>query len=80
MLIETHRRLVLGVNHQRENSRFRPHRTRDRVDDQPAAEPLPAKSPIDGKPAGILAVADPVKPGAREALAALRALRTKGGS
>jgi Cu+-exporting ATPase len=28
---------------------------------------------IDGKPAGLLGVADPVKPGAREALAALRA-------
>jgi P-type Cu+ transporter len=28
---------------------------------------------IDGKPAGLLAVADPVKPGAREAVAALRA-------
>jgi Cu+-exporting ATPase len=27
---------------------------------------------IDGKPAGLLAVADPIKPGARDALAALR--------
>jgi Cu+-exporting ATPase len=32
---------------------------------------------IDGKPAGLLAVADPIKPNAREALAALRAQRIR---
>ena len=47
MQIETHRDLILGIDDQREDRRFRAQCPGHRIDQQRAAEPLPLKGLID---------------------------------
>jgi hypothetical protein len=51
MLIKAHRRIVLGVDHQRKYCGLRAHRAGNRIDDQCRPEPLSMKLLVDGEPA-----------------------------